>query len=244
MEENRNLKLIKRLEERTGKVYLGTEVDREIWCSGEDEEDFPANFIRSFFVKEIEEAQWEDRPNRPLWITKHTRLRYLPDLESIRPEKILIRMHLNSHPPRTISDIARMIGLTHSSRIWGLNDGIDSVPEDDYYFDMFFEDDYRIACAEDVYDYLIGRGVRDYRAEEVAEYISLSGWSGNLTGGLKSYGCEEWFIDVVERVSSLLSRAECYQRAIETKRLIYYLSRYPDIYVSVYEELFGTCEDR
>lgn len=244
MEENRNLKLIKLLEERTGKEYLGTEVDREIWCSGEDEEDFPANFIRSFFVKEIEEAQWEDSPNRPLWITKHTRLRYLPDLESIRAEKVLIRMHLNSHPPRTISDIAKMIGLSHGSRIWGLNDVVCDGPEDDYYFDTFFEDDYRITCAEDVYDYLVERNVRDYKAEEVAEYISLSGWSGNLTGGLNSYGCEEWFINVIERVSSLLSRAECYQRAIETKRLIYYLSRYPDIYVSVYEELFGIGEDR
>ena len=244
MEDNRNMQLIKRLEERTGKVYLGTEVDMEIWCSDEDKDDFPANFIREFFEKEIEDAQWDDRPDHPLWITKHTRLSYLPDLESIRAEKILIRMHLNSHPPKTISDIAKMIGLTHGSRAWGLNDRLWGEYKDDYYFDTFFEEDYRIACAEDVYDYLIGRNVRDYKAEGVVEYISLSGWRGNTTGELKSYGCEEWFIDVVERVSSLLSRAECYQRAIETKRLIYYLSRYPDIYVSVYEELFGTCEDR
>ena len=206
------------MEERTGKVYLGTEVDREIWGVGEDEQDFPANFIRSFFEKEIEDAQWEERPDSPLWITKHTRLRYLPDLESIRAEKILIRTHLNSHPPKTVSDIARMIGLTHGSRIWGLNDGIDGVPEDDYYFDMFFEDDYRIACAEDVYDYLIGLNIQDYEAEEETEHISLSGCTGNFIDRLISFGCEEWFIKVIERIQSLLSRAECFRRAIETNR--------------------------
>ena len=227
MKENKNIQLLGQLEQHTGKVYLGTEVDYET-------SEFPANFIREFFENEIKD---EDGKTELSQTTNSTRLRFLPELDSVRAEKILRKIQTQSHLPKTISDLAKVIGLAHSVRIWGLNDAIVGGFEDDYYFDTFFEDDYRITCAEDVHDYLIGRNAPDWIADELTEYISIMGWKGNLNEELVSCGCEEWFINVIERVRRLMSRAECYQRAIETKRLIFYLTRYPAIYAAVYDRV-------
>lgn len=216
--------LLSRLEYASGDRYS---------CTLHDEESaqHPA-CIHSFLERELNLGIWD---SDPLQIVDCPGLSDLPALQSDIAGKILLSMHINGSLPRTTADLARVIGLAYGARTWGTgkDDNLLARP-------VLSQEDCRITCVEDVYEYLTRLKI----PEEDVLYFTDGIRTGSLNISCPLYrrqldrcDCEKWFFDAVNTIDSLMFRPQCLQQALETKRLIYYRVKYPDIYRREYDML-------
>lgn len=153
-------------------------------------------------------------------------LQYLPDLGSDIVRDIIFSMC--KYTPYKISDMAKIIGLAHGSGTWiGVqsNSIFLSSPEDLYECFRFR---------------LNGKGEFD------EEQLRLWAWMISKGQAQTLYNRDNGFVKLLEgselrdtlcNIQYMFSRSQCLQRAIETKRLIYYLVNYQKIYKKVYERV-------
>lgn len=130
---------------------------------------------------------------------------------------------LNLHDLRSL---IRVHSLSHGTGIWEncqmsmLLDGTITAEQ-------------AITCREDVYRYLVQRGVSSKEAAGFMTYVrkghaARKGFSDTQKEMLYRCGAEEWFISVCEKAVYLFPEAHCLPFATGYAQLIWYIQNYPD----------------
>lgn len=148
--------------------------------------------------------------------------------------EILDTMRLYARLPRTITEMAQILGLLHGQGTW-----IENAQE--LYLQCDCEgknvNEYLITCVEDVYEILKEKGISDDEAMEIALNVG-KGYrrvSREDIMQMEEAGCDELFLESVRKIDYLFSRAQCLQYAWETVRIIYYLLYFKEQYMKEIE---------
>lgn len=144
--------------------------------------------------------------------------------------EVLDSMRLYAKSPRTIADVARILGLLHGQGTW-----IDNAQE--LYPRCYYEeqqiDDCLITCVEDVYELLKTKEVSDDEAMEIA--LNVSKGDRQLTYDDRVFMTrlcgDSMFAESAGKIDYLFYRAQCLQYAWETVRIIYYLLYFKEQYM-------------
>ena len=107
--------------------------------------------------------------------------------------------------PTNLSDYVKCFGLYHGTGTWAgnaedlINTGLASLYEE-------------IADREDVYEYLLERGIDERSAYDVTEYVrkglvNRKGWKPGMYELLKDHGVPDWYVGACGKIQYLFSRA-------------------------------------
>ncbi len=136
--------------------------------------------------------------------------------------------------PKTIADIAPILGLVHGQGTW-MDNARELYVQFDYEGKRSLIDEYLITCAEDIYERMLQKGFPDDEAIEIMQNVSKG--NRQLTSDdlhqIEKAGYDELFMDVIQRIDYLFSRAQCIQYAWEMVRIIYYLRYFKEQYMQV-----------
>lgn len=130
---------------------------------------------------------------------------------------------LNLHD---LCSLIRVHSLSHGTGIW--DNGQKSM-----LLDGTITAEQVITCREDVYRYLVQRGVSSKEAAEFMTYVrkghaARKGFSDTQKEMLYRCGAEEWFISVCEKVVYLFPEAHTQALASYSAQLVWYAMNYPE----------------
>ncbi len=135
---------------------------------------------------------------------------------------------------KTPQDLLKCIALGHGSGAWLQNaqylieSGSKTIQE-------------VIATREDVFEYLLTKGIDPKTAFETAEAVGRGQVSSGKFPKWKEYrrrfeeqGVESWFLASCENIQFIFLRAHTVSYLMQTLRLAYYKKHYPEIFFEIY----------
>lgn len=127
---------------------------------------------------------------------------------------------------RDLHSLIRASGLSHGTAAWTDN-------QEPLLCDGIIAPEEVITCREDVYRYLVQRGVSSKEAAEFMSYVrkgraAHKGFSDKQKEMLHRCGAEEWFISACRKIGYLFPEAHSLPFAVGLLQLIWYLRNAPN----------------
>lgn len=146
-------------------------------------------------------------------------------------------------PLKTADDLARISSLMHSAGAWEGN-GEHLVESGSIDAQSI------IACREDVFEYLMQKGMDHPSANALMHYIGMgrakrsspdliNGFLPHQRKQLCACGVDDWFTDSCQKISYLFPRSHNVQLAISAMRLVWYTLYYPKQAKEAFEQVLA-----
>lgn len=143
--------------------------------------------------------------------------------------------------PKTFEDLVRISGVTHGTGVWEDNAEL-LIAEGKEISEV-------IACREDMFLYLVNKGVEEAKAFEIVEFVrkgklyeeekkeeNIIKWN-KYKEILINCGVEDWYIDSMAKIKYLFPKAHAVAYVENAYRLMWYKLYYPLEFVKVMLDL-------